>query len=321
MNFNTFSEEENDSMNNFNGFDQDKFFYPWNLFKDSFLQFEQSNIFNLNINEEKYNGETKRDNNIEISYLMNEKTGFTSKNPLESFEIANKIKNKYSYKKKDNKKRKLKGKIDNKLKVNNAKPPKEKKLLGRKKKDSNEKGFHNRNTEDNMTIKCKHLILGNTLKYLNNRIKKLYNNNIYVDDDEIELKKINQGQILSSKADYNKEFLHKTLGEIFSDNISTKYSTYPLTHNKNVINNLLNEKDEEKRKVLKRLFNLTFLDCLNHFIGKKPIQELEGFIKLDEACSKLNLDEEYMIILKKFVINYEEKIMNKKERNREKKKI
>ena len=125
---------------------------------------------------------------------------------------------------------------------------------------------------------------------------------------------------MNSKADYNKEFLNKTLKEIFSDNITTKYSTYPLTHNKIVINNLLNEKDEEKRKVFKRLFNLTFLDCLNHFNGKNYIQDLEGFIKLDEACTKLNLDEEYMIILKNFVINYEEKIMNKKKRNREKKK-
>ena len=144
--------------------------------------------------------------------------------------------------------------------------------------------------------------------------------NIYADNGEKELKKINQRQILNSKADYNKEFLNKTLKEIFSDNITTKYSTYPLTHNKIVINNLLNEKDEEKRKVFKRLFNLTILDCLNHFNGKNYIQDLEGFIKLDEACTKLNLDEEYMIILKNFVINYEEKIMNKKERNREKKK-
>ena len=255
----------------------------------------------------------KIDNNIEISYLMKGKTGFISKNHFQSLENPNKINNKYNFKKKYEN-------IDKKILVNNTKPLKGKKLLGRKKKDSNEKGFHNRNTEDNMTRKCKHLILENTLIYLSDRIKKIYNNNIYADNDEKELKKINQRQILNSKADYNKEFLNKTLKEIFSDNITTKYSTYPLTHNKIVINNLLNEKDEEKRKVFKRLFNLTFLDCLNHFNGKNYIQELEGFIKLDEACSKLNLDEEYMIILKKFVINYEEKIMNKKERNREKKK-
>ena len=255
----------------------------------------------------------KIDNNIEISYLMKGKTGFISKNHFQSLENPNKINNKYNFKKKYEN-------IDKKILVNNTKPLKGKKLLGRKKKDSNEKGFHNRNTEDNMTRKCKHLILENTLIYLNDRIRKIYNNNIYGDNDEKELKKINQRQILSSKADYNKEFLNKTLKEIFSDNITTKYSTYPLTHNKIVINNLLNEKDEEKRKVFKRLFNLTFLDCLNHFNGKNYIQELEGFIKLDEACTKLNLDEEYMIILKNFVINYEEKIMNKKERNREKKK-
>ena len=318
MNFNTFSEEENESMNNNNEIEQDKYFNLRHIFQDSFLYCEQSHLFNLNINEKNYNNGIKIDNNIELNYLMNEKTGFTSKKPLESYEIPKK-KNKIKNFNKKNQKKKLKEKIVNKIKVNDIKPLKGKKILGRKKKDTNEKGFHNRNTEDNMTRKCKHLILENTLIYLNDRIRKIYNNNIYNDNDEKELKKINQRQILSSKADYNKEFLNKTLKEIFSDNITTKYSTYPLTHNKIVINNLLNEKDEEKRKVLRRLFNLTFLDCLNHFNGKKPIPELEGFIKLDEACSKLNLDEDNMNILKNFVINYEEKIMNKKVRNREKK--
>ena len=99
--------------------------------------------------------ELKIDNNIEINYLMNGKTGFTSKN---YFENQNKINNKYNFKKKYEN-------IDKKILVNNTKPLKGKKLLGRKKKDSNEKGFHNRNTEDNMTRKCKHLILENTLIY------------------------------------------------------------------------------------------------------------------------------------------------------------
>ena len=67
------------------------------------------------------------------------------------------------------------------------------------------------------------------------------------------------------------------------------------------------------------MFNLTFLDCLRHFNGEKHIKELEGFMKIDETCKKLNLDEEYMIIFKNFVKKYEEKIMNKKTRNRVKK--
>ena len=69
----------------------------------------------------------KIDNNIEISYLMNEKTGFTSKNHFQSFEKLNKKNNKYNFKKKYEN-------IDNKILANNTKPLKCKKLLGRKKK-------------------------------------------------------------------------------------------------------------------------------------------------------------------------------------------
>jgi hypothetical protein len=90
MNFNTFSEEENESMNNNNEIEQDKYFNLRHIFQDSFLYCEQSHLFNLNINEKNYNNGIKIDNNIELNYLMNEKTGFTSKKPLESYEIPKK---------------------------------------------------------------------------------------------------------------------------------------------------------------------------------------------------------------------------------------
>ena len=76
----------------------------------------------------------KIDNNIEISYLMNEKTGFTSKNHFQRFEKLNKKNNKYNFKKKYEN-------IDKKILVNNTKPLKGKKLLGRKKKILMKKDF------------------------------------------------------------------------------------------------------------------------------------------------------------------------------------
>ena len=60
---------------------------------------------------------------------------------------------------------------------------------------------------------------------------------------------LNHKQKANIIVDENKQFLQKTLQEIFSDNISKRYTNYPLDHNKNLINRLLEEDDEEKRKI------------------------------------------------------------------------
>ena len=48
----------------------------------------------------------------------------------------------------------------------------EKKLLGRKKKGSNEFAFHTKFTEDNLSRKFKHIIIYNLIKLINSVIKK-----------------------------------------------------------------------------------------------------------------------------------------------------
>ena len=127
---------------------------------------------------------------------------------------------------------------------------------------------------------------------------------------------------MSSKVKYNLEFLNKKLKDIFSANISTKYKRYSSNHNKIIIENLLNEKDPEKRDVFQRLFNLTFYDCLKHFRGEEYIQELDGMITLDEACKQFKGQEYYQFYekeFKNFILNYENIIGQKKSRNKIKK--
>ena len=64
--------------------------------------------------------------------------------------------------------------------------------------------------------------------------------------------------------------------KIFSEIISSKYSCHPSTHNKKLIESLINDKDEKKRNIFINIFNLTFLDCLKHFRGSEKIVELDG---------------------------------------------
>jgi hypothetical protein len=130
-----------------------------------------------------------------------------------------------------------------------------------------------------------------------------------------------QNQPISSRVDYNKDFLEKTLGEIFSEGISSKYTQYPLEHNKKLIESLINDEDEKNGAIFNDIFNLTFLDCLNHFRGSKKIEELEGLNNLKDFLknAKIIKDKEYCTILNYFVNNFEKIIMDKKSRIKSKK--
>ena len=127
-----------------------------------------------------------------------------------------------------------------------------------------------------------------------------------------------QSQIVNGKND--KKFLKKSLKEIFSDDISSKYTMHPVDHNKNLIENLLNEVDYDKRKIFENLFSLTFIDCLNHFRGSENFDVLQGIEKLDDVCKKFENDDEYLELFKYYIFNFEEIVMNKRTRDGKNKK-
>ena len=126
---------------------------------------------------------------------------------------------------------------------------------------------------------------------------------------------------MSSRIDYNKDFLEKTLGKIFSEDISSKYSCHPSTHNKKLIESLINDKDEKKRNIFINIFNLTFLDCLKHFRGSEKIVELDGINNLKDYLKNqvVGGGENYCTIFKYFINNFETIIKEKKSRIRAKK--
>ena len=193
-----------------------------------------------------------------------------------------------------------------------------KKKVGRKRKLDYED--NHKITNDNMIRKCKHLVINNCIEFLNFQIKKIYHNNI---GEGILIKKIldiNQIQKSDNKLESTKLFLNKKLSEIFSVDISSKYTSFLPDHNKILISRLLNEEDIEKREKFQKIFNLTFADCIQLFLGNNnKYIEFEGFPVLDEIKDELNEDNEYLGKIKNFLLNFEDIIKHKKPRKRNKK--
>jgi len=193
-----------------------------------------------------------------------------------------------------------------------------KKKVGRKRKLDYEDNHKIAN--DNMIRKCKHLVINNCIEFLNFQIKKIYHNNI---GEGILIKKIldiNQVQKSDNKLETTKLFLNKKLSEIFSVDISSKYTSFLPAHNKILISRLLNEEDIEKREKFQKIFNLTFADCIQLFLGNNnKYVEFEGFPVLDEIKDELNEDNEYLEKIKNFLLNFEDIIKHKKPRKRNKK--
>ena len=185
---------------------------------------------------------------------------------------------------------------------------------GRKKKNSYETGNHNKYTSDNIIRKCKTVLINVLFNFINKKIKDIYKKSLENSSNPKKLMKMNQSQIINSRVKYNQSFLYKTLKEIFSENLSLRCSKYKIDHNKNLINELLNEKDKIKQIFFNDLFSLTFLDCINHFRGSKNIYCLEGLPNYNEICQNLNGDDDYKESFKCYIDNFENIIKNKKSR-------
>ena len=190
--------------------------------------------------------------------------------------------------------------------------------LGRKRRNDNTPGFHNKYSPDNILRKCKHIILSQLMEFINNKIKDIYNGQIGNSIFKKELLTLNKEQKFNSNVIYNQNFLNKNLGDIFSDNISTKYSNFFPDHNKKLIMMLRNEEDQNKKNYFEKLFNITFLQCINHFIGIKKVDELNGLKCFSELKYELNEEKEYIDCIEYLLKNYELITMKKRPRNKKK---
>ena len=182
------------------------------------------------------------------------------------------------------------------------------KKCGRKTKESNEPGYHNKYSDDNITRKVKSKTIKKMIIYLNN----------ITNNKEHKLLFLSSEQVKNSTVDYNKKLLNKTMKEILSSKQSGKYIHYDPQHNTNIIEILLKEEDEDKRILYESLFSLTFLDLIKHLRGDNFISALSGIGSLDDMILDLKEEDEYKQIFKDYFLNFETKINEKKGRNRKK---
>ena len=161
--------------------------------------------------------------------------------------------------------------------------------------------FKNRN--DCLRKKLKHLVLKNFLSFINKKIKNK-NNHIKLLDYSI---------IAKTTIGDEKSFMYKTLGEIFSDKISKKFTS--LTEYERENNNKVNIKILKENKELKDILDITFIQCLNHYIGKVSNDKLKRMKTFEQYKSK---GENHKRKLKRYGLNYDELVNNSKEIKKEK---
>ena len=183
-----------------------------------------------------------------------------------------------------------------------------KKKRGRKTKtDSTKEKIHTKLSADNLNKKLKYLIINNLMEYINKKNKTSKNKRRY----DGKLLTMENSQINNTTVNFNKEFLNKTLKEIFSKDISTRNTTCEKDHNRTLINSLINNEDEDKKILFTNIFDYTFKNCLEHFRGSVKYFYLDGLTTFDDIKNNFEDDKEYLDALKNYLDNYEENVSGK----------
>ena len=177
---------------------------------------------------------------------------------------------------------------------------------------------HTKFSSDNLKRKCKHLVIESAIDFINKKINDAYNGDIGDGLVKKKLLKLNQSQKKDSHVDFNQKFLHMPLRDILSQKITSKIKYYPEDHNKNLINVLINE----KREIFEKIFDISFIECLEHFAGIKNIQILNGLTLFSELNKNITkIDEKYYYEnLEIYLKEFEKRINEAKPRKSKKRK-
>ena len=210
--------------------------------------------------------------------------------------------------------------IRNQTLLETESPKKELSSLNKKRERSQASQKHDKFSDDSFKRVVKHQVIENLKSFINDKIAKKYNNNI---GHGLFIKKLlgmNQKIKKDSSVDFNKDFLNESLGEIFSGDISTRYTNYPLDHNKTLIQSLVNEKNNDVRNYFLNLFKLTFLDALKHFRGTHKTEELDGLTGMDSIRKEYKNNPDFLQNLEYYIFNYENIVNRKRARMKRKQK-
>ena len=225
--------------------------------------------------------------NLERQIIINENT--TAITPFSNINSSNKqipnniYFNTFQFNKKGNKLLKQKGKYF---------------LIRKRKRKQGDNGKHTKAkaSYDNISRKIKSWIISDLIKFINKKfgeknIKKKLQIKLYI---------INNTQAYNTTINYNINLLEKKACDILSENVSQKVKI-KYDHNKKIIEKILvNKKFDNIIEIL----NLNFLDCMDHYIGKKTIDLLRGFEAGYKERKKSITD--YGKRFESFVNNYEQ---------------
>ena len=301
--------------------------YYYNDYIDIYEKFEEEktpNIFQLDSHDYKENDNStdNKDNNVNVN--VDNKKSFKIRIEIEETLNTTSIKNNQVFNEKSEPKFKIIQQNNNIINENtlnillkNEEIQVLKKKRGRVSKKGKVEDMHTKYSDDNVRRKCKHIVLFNVMKFINNKINEKCDNI----GKGILIKKllvINQKQIANATIAFNQLFLQKKIGEIFMEDISTRYTNFKPDHNRYVISSLINDNDENNSNYFNKLFNLTFLDCLKHFRGSINIPELEGMTLFDEFKTESKLENDYIEVLNHYIMKYENITINKKAKMRNK---
>ena len=164
-----------------------------------------------------------------------------------------------------------------------------------------------RSVSDNEIKKGRNILLNSIFRFVNKKIRIIFNNDIGKGISIKQFVKISKKELNHSNVEFDKNYLNTKLKEIFSGDISGKFTNFLINKNEKLLQNLI------KIDYFKELFELTFLQCIEHINGTKFIPLLEGFETLDEIL--LNEEEKLKgndIENYKYIIeNYKQCVENK----------
>lgn len=182
------------------------------------------------------------------------------------------------------------------------------KKIGRIKKNSIYKGKHDKLSEDNIIRKIKRRFHEKLRLYINEQYRNYCLKNKYLKSTDNWLKKISPKISCQIKKKDNLKWFKSKIFEIFSENISSKYTAHPLNSNKLKIKNLLSLNDDNK---IKKILNSTVEVLFDKYINNEKI---DGFQTLNDDIEELKsqMESSKEKDIKEYLIKYERIAKNMK---------
>ena len=170
-----------------------------------------------------------------------------------------------------------------------------------RKRSGNVGGRHNKFSVDNLIRKVKSKLISAIVSFINSILKDTHlKNELY---SKIFLAKIDQKYIRDTSSIFNIKLMELKIKDIFSDNISKKYLILGKNFNKNIITKIYTEQNQKNTI---DIFEMTFLDCLDHVTGRKQNEKLKGLEdEFKNIVNNMNETRKYIEAFYNFMNRFE----------------